>query len=211
MAELRQGAYGQYYGSRFNESESLSQSEMETNVKYIYSYLSAHGWTKNSVSALCGNMEAESTINSGRWQSDDIGNYELGYGLVQWTPVTKYTNWCTEQGFNDPSEMDNNLTRILYEVENKIQWYASSPFYDFTFEEFSKSTEDVTFLAKSFLLNYERPADQSVSVQEYRASLAESWFSFLSGETPSEPVDPDKPKRKGMTKLLLYSTTLDYF
>ena len=45
-----------------------------------------------------------------------------GYGLVQWTPYTNYTDWIVNQGYSDPSEMDANLYRILYEVQNNIQW-----------------------------------------------------------------------------------------
>ena len=103
MATLRTGAFGFYYGSTFNTSVSLTDSEMSVNAKYIYFSLSSKGWTINSISAILGNMQAESSINPGRWQSDDVGNYSLGYGLVQWTPVTKQTDWGSGQGLSDPS------------------------------------------------------------------------------------------------------------
>jgi len=171
---------------------------MQTNASYIFSFLTSEGWTRNAVAALLGNMQAESSINPGRWQSDNVGNTSAGYGLVQWTPATKYFNWCDSEGHSDPSEMDANLSRILYEVANGGQWYATDS-YDLTFEEFTKSTADVKYLARSFLLNYERPADQSESVQSYRGSLGAYWYSYLSGETPSEPSDPSEPS-EGETK-----------
>lgn len=211
MATLRTGSKGQYYGSTFSTSSQLSEAQMKVNAQYIQRYLSSEGWTKNAIAALLGNMQAESSINPGRWQSDDVGNYGLGYGLVQWTPVTKYTDWCEAQGFSDPSEMDNNLKRILYEVSNGLQWYAT-PSYNISFSEFSSSIETVSRLAVAFLLNYERPADQSESVQNYRASLATAWFNYL-GDNPDTPIIPDTPtdqiKRKQLSKLLLYSNTLD--
>jgi hypothetical protein len=77
----------------------------------------------------CGNMQSESAINPGRWQSDIVMPSDptyAGYGLVQWTPYTKYTNWIVNQGFSDPSEMDANIFRILYEVANNLQWIATS-------------------------------------------------------------------------------------
>lgn len=211
MADLRIGTYGSYYGSTWGTSEHLSTSEMEANVTYIYKYLSAKGWTKNAVCALCGNMQAESSINPGRWQSEDIGNMSMGYGLVQWTPATKYINWCSEQGFSDPSEMDNNLARIVYEVEQNIQWIYSG----MTFKEFSTSTKSVEELATLFLLKYERPADQSESVQAYRGSLARNWLNHLEGVEPSEPSEPDTPvepgtiKKKKLSKLLMYAVATD--
>lgn len=204
MAILRTGLYGSYYGSTSSSSRALSASEMQVNAKYIFSYLSNEGWSVNAIMALLGNMQAESSLNPGRWQSDDVGNTSLGYGLVQWTPSTKYSNWCSEQGLNDPSEMDNNLKRILYELENNIQWIATNS-YNFSFKEFSTSSnKTIRALAKAFLLCYERPADQSESVQNYRADLAEDWFRYLKGETPDNPSGAISRKRKGY-KFLLFN------
>lgn len=194
MSNLRTGTYGTYYGSLFSESVSLTSEQMSMNAKYIYSALTAAGWTLNAIAAMLGNMQAESSINPGRWQSDSVGSSTLGYGLVQWTPSTKYTEWATSQGYSDPSEMDANLARITYEVANNLQWIATSA-YDLTFAEFSVSGLSVGELAKAFLLNYERPADQSDSVQAYRASLAEAWYTELSGTTP-DPETPSTTTRK---------------
>lgn len=201
MSNLRSGTYGSYYGSYYSESEVLTSSEMSMNAKYIYSYLTAKGWSLNAIAGMLGNMQAESSINPGRWQSDDVGNTSLGYGLVQWTPSTKYTEWATANGFSDPSEMDSNLARIVYEVENSLQWIATSS-YDLSFSEFATSGLSVGELAKAFLLNYERPADQSTSVQAYRASLAEAWYTELSGSTPVTPSDPTKTKQKKFNFIL---------
>ena len=197
MANLRQGKNGPYYGSLYSESEPLSQSEMEVNAGYIYKSLSKSGWTKNAVSALLGNMQAESTINPGRWQSENVGSTSNGYGLVQWTPSTKYTEWCSENGFSDPSEMDNNISRILYEVENAIQWISTGQ-YPLSFKEFATSNESIEYLAKAFLLCYERPKDQSESVQNYRSQLANSWNTYLdNGTFPDIPsVTAHKKKKK---------------
>lgn len=233
MANLRTGKYGgQYYGSFPWESEPLTNAEMHVNAKYLYEVLHyKHGWTMNAVGGLLGNMQAESSINPGRWQSDNVQNNNAGYGLVQWTPATKYFAWCTEKGYNDPSEMDINIERIIYELDNKIQWYATSN-YNFTFKEFSQSTMDAGTLAISFLLNYERPADQSTSVQNYRASLGDYWFNYLktqysgseggggneggeggggsgSGDSDTPTPTPTPTKNKRLSKLLLYSAILN--
>ena len=203
MASLRTGSKGEYYGSLWGESEPLTTGEMEVNAKYIYSFLYSQGWTLNSICALLGNMQAESSINPGRWQNDSVGNTSLGYSLVQWTPATKYINWCSENDFSDASEMDTALLRIQYEVQNGLQWIATSS-YDFSFETFTKSDIDCSELAKAFLLNYERPLDQSTEVQTYRGNNAKNWYNFLQGFTPSKPVE-----KKAINKLLLYSVALD--
>lgn len=189
MASLRSGSYGDYYGNTYDTSNALTQSQMEVNALYIYSYLKNNGWSDNSIAALLGNMQAESTINPGRWQSDSVGGDSSGHGysLVQWTPYTKYTDWCSSEGYSDPSEMDSALARIMYEVEQNIQWYGTGDYSGMTFKEFSESSESVGYLAVGFLLCYERPADQSESVQEYRTSLAESWYTYLTGQEPIQP------------------------
>lgn len=83
-----------------SNNKYLTQGEMESNAKEIYIYLSDKGWTINAISGLLGNMQRESTINPGLWQSLKEGNYSGGYGLVQWTPATKYTNWAKANGYD---------------------------------------------------------------------------------------------------------------
>lgn len=185
MSNLRTGKFGEYYGSYYNESVALTQSQMETNAGYIFSYFTYEGWTVNAIAAMLGNMQAESTINPGRWQGDNVGSGPA-YGIVQWDPWSKYVDWCTAQGFSDPSEMDNNLARIMYELKNGGQWYATSD-YDLSFEEFTTSTQTPEYLAAAFVKDYERPADQSASVLAYRGSLANAWYSYLTGQDPTPP------------------------
>lgn len=187
MAASRIGIFGEYYGSLFSESETLSESEMKKNAYYIYSYFDSKNWTLNSCAAILGNMNAESAINPGRWQSDSVGDTANGYGLVQWTPATKYLDWCTAEGYSDPSEMDANLARIAYEIENGVQWISTEAFNNMTFEEFANSHESVSYLTKAFMISYERPADQSEEAQNNRALLGEKWLDYLSGLVPQPP------------------------
>lgn len=73
--------------------------------------------------------------------------------------------------------MDNNLSRIIYEIENNLQWIPTQT-YNFSFEEFSKSELSPYELGLAFLSNYERPADPN---QPQRGTQAEFWFEFLGG------------------------------
>lgn len=182
--ELRTGNFGQYWGNTYDSSQALTYAQMEINATYLYSAFTSNGWTINSIAGILGNMQSESAINPGRWQGNRVGGDpdKHGYGLVQWTPYTKYTNWV--QG--DPSTMDNNISRILYEVENNIQWGKTSS-YPLTFKEFTQSTETPYYLAMAFLHNYERPKDPN---QPIRGTQANAWYEFLTGVTP-EPPKPE--------------------
>lgn len=186
-----------YSGNRF-----LTQDEMRVNAKYIYAYLSARGWSINAICAMLGNMETESTLNPSIWQNLDEGNTELGYGLVQWTPATKFLDWCSDNNLDD-EHMDSALARIEYEVENGLQWITTDS-YPLTFSEFKTSTEDITYLANAFLRNYERPAEQE---QPARGEQALAWYEFLQHEENPQAPDAENAKRKKLPLWLLVAAT----
>ena len=205
MIELRTGQYGAYYGSPIDESQPLTREQMQENAAYIYSYLTAAGWTAEAVAGLLGNMEHESTINPGRWQSDDVDNMSGGYSLVQWTPASNYIEWCD----GDPSEMDSALARILYELDNGLQYY-STPSYPLTFREFAASTDPPYTLACAFAWNYERShtvlygtAAEKEALRQKRGGAANVWYEYLTG---IKPIDPTA-KKKGLSLLLMWHAT----
>lgn len=174
----------------------LTQTEMENNARYIWNYLGGNGWTMQAVAGMLGNMQTESTINPGIWESLDEGDTAQGFGLVQWTPATKLINWANNNGL-DYTEMDTQLHRIEYELANGIQYYPTTS-YPETFAEFKVSTKDPYYLGMAFLANYERPA---VANQPKRGQQAQAWYEFLSA-LPAP--DATRAKRKGLPLLLMY-------
>ena len=180
----------------------LNQEQMEGNASYIWEKLSAQGWTIQAVSGMLGNMQSESTINPGIWQNLDPSNPELGYGLTQWTPSTKYTDWCAQQGLN-PSDMDSALARINWELENGQQYYPTDQ-YPLTFAEFKVSTQTPYYLAGAFLYNYERPAEPN---PDLRGTRANTWYEYLTGQPgpgPGPGPSPGKPFIPKPMKLIYY-------
>lgn len=170
----------------------LSMSEMTENAEYILGYLLSKGWTRNAICGMLGNMQSESTINPGIWQSLKSYAYapysyvkSQGYGLVQWTPFNKYTIWARDNGYVY-STMDAQLERIEYEVANGLQWITKAS-YPISFQQFKVSTASPEYLANAFITNYERPAD---STQPQRATQARYWWNNLSGTGTTDPSDP---------------------
>lgn len=213
MSNLRSGTYGNYYGSFWGESAPLTSAQMEVSAFYIYSALTDNGWTPEAIAGLLGNMQHESSINPGRWQSDDVGNASMGYSLVQWTPSTNYTEWCAAEGRSDPSEMDNAIARILYELENGLQWISTSG-YPQSFSEFSQSTGSPYDLACAFAWNYERSAvvlwgtaAEQEALRQQRGGAAESWYTYLTGREPTPPGSggsTTKTKRRKKYNFVLF-------
>ena len=181
----------------------LTREEMKINARYIYNVLSAQGYTLNAIAAMLGNMEAESTINPALWESRKEGNTSGGLGLVQWTPATRLITWANDRSL-DYLNIDTQLSMLIWEVNNGDDYYATSA-YPETYPQFIKSTKTPEYLAKAFLLNYERPDDQSTTAQEYRAGLARYWYDYLINY---DPVNPSPSvKNKQMSLLLMLAAT----
>ena len=155
----------------YDSNSYLTQSQMKVNGQYILNYLRTQGWTKNAVCGMLGNMQVESTVNPGIWENLNKGNTSAGFGLVQWTPATKYINWANSNGLSYDN-MNSELKRILYEVANGIQWINSK----MTFRQFTQSTNTENNLAMLFLSSYERPANSN---QPQRGTYAQDWYNVL--------------------------------
>lgn len=171
----------------------LTQAEMEINATYIYQFLITKGWTINAIAGMLGNMQSESHINPQIWQGLDSNHAEpWGYGLVQWTPSTKLSEWAAGLSL-DHTQMDTQLERIIYEKDHALQWGTTST-YPIGFDQFVISTLDSSYLAMAFLYNYERPR---IQYQPIRGQQGAAWFNYLGG-TPPAPI-PYVPKHRHKT------------
>lgn len=180
----------------------LSRAEMEGNAEIIATYFRAIGWTDNAIAAMLGNMQSESTINPGIYEGLNSSSTTNGFGLVQWTPNTKYKTWADANGYgSDYGDIIGQVYRIKYELENGLQWIATEK-YPLSFADFSQSNKTPEYLAQAFLYNYERPASLD---QPSRSTQARKWFNFIT-EVESNPGNPVTPSPVGasMSKLLLY-------
>ena len=133
----------------------LSESESLQNAQLVANHLIKQGWTKESISALCGNMRHESSINPDMYEFNYAWGDDRGYGLVQWTPRSKYWDWAESRNL-PPRNGDSQLDRIDYEVEQNIQWIPT-PNYPETYAQFRSSTKSMDYLVPAFTWNYERP------------------------------------------------------
>lgn len=151
-----------------------------------------------AVCGLLGNLQTESNMNPGIWESLNAGNTEGGYGLVQWTPATKLIDWATENSL-DYTDIDTQLARIIWEMQNGVQYYPTENHPE-TFSEFSVSDKSPEYLAAAFLYNYERPKTPS---PETRGKQARYWYTVLSDIDPDWLLHLGVKKRKGMPLMLM--------
>ncbi len=162
----------------------LTMEEMKINAVYITTKLRATGWTDNAIAGTLANMQTESNINPEIWEGLEFGNMTGGYGLVQWTPATKYIDWANANEIPFQS-MDSQLQRIYYEVAQNIQWVNPNK----TFHQFTQSTDSPYDLAIDFLYSYEQP---KIPDPENRGNQGLYWFEYITGAEFPDKWEIDK-------------------
>lgn len=167
---------------RTQANPNMTQAEQENNALIIATYFRGIGWTDNAIAAMLGNMQVESFLNPAQFEMGYNFSASHGFGLVQWTPRTKYSDWA---GADWETNYDEQLTRIKYELDNGLQWTYN---VNMSFAAFSTSTLSTDYLTEVFCRNYENPLDWSASITQ-RQTNSENWFTFL-GNTPTPGGKP---------------------
>ena len=192
----------------------LTSSEMENNAKLFGNVFSGLGYHINTIAALAGNAQAESTINPGL---NEVGG--AGYGLFQWTPKSDLINACGQLGispYTDGSIQCQCLDGELFTLRN--QWYSSrafiSPYYNSgaTSDMIGITPEQLKVnsmawkpdkLAILFMAAYERPSyDPATNHAEKRKANANYWYEYYTCNPPTPTPTPGKGIPKELIAIL---------
>lgn len=161
------------YWTNGSSAAGWTKDQRSQNVDIMYSYFKSQGWGIAPLAAMLGNMEYESWLNPAQWETGIPIQTTGGFGLVQWTPYTKFSTWA---GGAWQSDYDLQMERIQYELQNGLQWIATAA-YPFSFYDFSKMTiQDMSIedLTKAFEYCYERG-----TWNNQRVVNAEYWYKYL--------------------------------
>ena len=167
-----------WWAKRTDAPPGITTTQQENNVNIIATYFRGQGWTDNAIAAMLGNMQVESFLNPAQFEMGYNYAANRGFGLVQWTPRTKFSSWA---GTDWETNYNKQLQRISYELANGLQWSTvpiNMSFYDFT-----RSTLSVDYLTEVFLRDYENPQDWAASLA-IRQTYANNWYTYL-GNTPT--------------------------
>ena len=168
------------------------------NEQKIWNYLYAKLGNAYGVAGIMGNMQAESGLKPTNLQNSyesklgytdasytlavDNGSYtnfvydKAGYGLVQWTywslkrDLYNYAK-AVKKSMGDLEMQLGFLCKQLSE-NYAVVWHAC------------KSATSVLEASNAMLLKFERPADQSVSVQNKRASYGQTYYNKYAKKVP---------------------------
>ena len=188
-------------GYRVWLTESQSLENAQKVVDYLYT--EDKDWTKESICALLGNMRHESSINPNMYEYGYSWEADRGFGLVQWTPRSKFWNWGSARGYSEAQlrSGDAQLARIDYEVDNNIQWIPTeSNFNGLTFKEFRTNSRNLTVdeLTEAFTWGYERPnrqaGEESMPLRQAFARKAYNELDWSGGNGGDGGDEPGKPK-----------------
>lgn len=175
-----------------------------TNEERIWNFLKDKGLSDHGAAGLMGNLYAESALNPHNLQNTyekklgytddtytaavDSGSYtnfvrdSAGYGLAQWT------YWSRKEGLlayvrglgASVGDLEAQLGYLFKELSEGYTGLLAT----------LKTATSVRTASDAVLTKYERPADQSASVQAKRASYGENYLTKYAGGSGSqqEPV-----------------------
>ena len=189
----------------------LSESQSLENAQLIANHFKGSDWTKESISALVGNMRHESSVNPNMYEFGYDWSEDRGFGLVQWTPRSKYWDWAVARGL-PPREGDSQLARLDYEVDNNIQWVAVDRVEGLTFEEFRTNARgwSVDKLTEAFTWGYERPLESAgVASLPERKAFARKVFNTIDFAGGAGGVKPALPVNAGTPTTDKYGQRID--
>ena len=163
VAAWHQNQNNAYLGPNNGYDPNFPSQEQLENMMMITSYMHTHtSATDACIAGIIGNMVRESTLNPNLWQNG-IGVTSGGYGLVQWTPATKYLNssYCpSDYATNATANGEGQMECLVYGIEHTWdqpggEWAPSYDGYSYTYQQFYALT-DPEEACKAFLHQYER-------------------------------------------------------
>ena len=179
----------------------LAISAYTANEKTVWDFLRGQaGMTEAGTAGLMGNLYAESGIesviyehafkpkigltdqeyvdyvNNGRYSEYDFIHDQVGFGLAQWTYYTRkeaLLNACRGR----IGDLNCQLGYLRVELINHYSGVNSLLI----------SSNNVRECALEVLFDFETPVDQSASVQDYRAGLAQNYYNTFAGGVDPTP------------------------
>lgn len=165
---------------------NLPQADRDTNAWEMYNYFHPRGWTTESIAAMVGNIDVESTVNPQRINANSGAS-----GLTQWTGTrkTNMQNYVVSTlGYRDWTNGDGQQQYIYYEYQHPSatdSWLLRGG-YTRSFAEFAANTYGDTLADLTYMwqMCYERVSIGTPVVIRYTKA---QYYYALFGGTPPGP------------------------
>lgn len=193
----------------------------KTNEEKIWNYLTAQGLTEAGAAGLMGNLYAESGLEPKNLQNSyekklgytdatytaavDNGTYQnfardaAGYGLAQWT------YWSRKEALLDYAKARG---KSVGDLETQLGFLVQELSLDYKAVLTTlKATENVKAASNVVLLKFERPADQSVAVQNARAKIGQAYYDKYAAKAAPEGGSMSMTEQQLRKKYVDYAIT----
>lgn len=184
-----------------NKIDTSAVKDTAADPKVIWDYFKAKGLNDFGIAGLMGNLYAESGLKPTNLQNTyekklgytdaeytaavDQGKYtnfvkdSAGYGLAQWT------YWSRKQNLLDFAQSKNKSIGDL-NMQLDFLYKELSEGYKNSVLKVLCEAKSVLEASNSVLLKFERPADQSETVQNKRAGFGQTYYDKYAGKPATE-------------------------
>lgn len=171
---------------------SYTSQNVQENAAEVYNTLWAAGWTHNAICAVIGNLIHESSgCNPGQFEGGYNYSWSRGFGIAQWTPGTKVSNYI---GSQQQGVVDDGAAQVQFLLSDTSQWSniflnpdGTSQYYNksglpyiTSMAQFSQSNADVYQLTTVWAICWERPGAQYAAF-DARYAYASYYDTFFGG------------------------------
>lgn len=176
---------------------NYNSADVTDNATEVYNTLTLAGWTHNAACAVIGNLIHESTgINPGQFEGGHYEDWNYGFGIGQWTPGTKISDYC---GSQSQGVADDGAMQLSFLLNTPGQWNTyflnpdgTSRYYNLSglpyitsMAQFSQSNDTVYALTLVWAICWERPAAQYAAFAS-RFTYADYYDTYFQGVTPGQ-------------------------
>ena len=206
-----------------NKIDTSAVKDTAADPKVIWDYFKAKGLNDFGIAGLMGNLYAESGLKPTNLQNTyekklgytdaeytaavDQGKYtnfvkdSAGYGLAQWT------YWSRKQNLLDFAQSKNKSIGDLH-MQLDFLYKELSEGYKNSVLKVLCEAKSVLEASNSVLLKFERPADQSTTVQNKRAGFGQTYYDKYAGKPATE--ESSKPATTPTTGTNTGGTKMKY-
>ncbi len=188
---------------------SFDSNDEQERMKHIVKMLSEKNLDHSAISAIMGNLYAESGLNPGnlqntfesslgtdkaytdklnakRYSKRDFSSDGAGYGLAQWTFSSRKEN-LYDRTISQGKKIDDIDAQLNFLYDEMVQ----SGILDRI-----NNRPDLAENTKDFMLNFERPQDQSIEAIHQRQQYAKDFMNnrFIWGKGPMTNLDTIRNK-----------------
>lgn len=149
---------------------SGNEKNEQNNAIIMYLYLKEKGWADNPIYAVLGNTNQESHFDPTCKNTRGSNN---AYGLLQWDPQTKWTNWARTHG----KDKTDGFGQLEFFIDTHSKEWFKKDEYQLTWDEFiHDTTHSLEWLTRAFCKEYERAGQAEMAK---RITYANKWKSFF--------------------------------